>query len=181
MLGRRRNAFATGAGGSSLPTKLGGFRGGGFGLVHPPVAVGIGALEEDRTRFGELVTAQAAVAARSGELAAAFNDMQAQIRTLVHERTRVLAAIAHDLRTYLTRLCAEFIDGAEHRAKAARDLDERTALINDTLFLAARGGALHPARAGRGPRGALGLRRGRPRGNPRRGGRARRSRLRGSA
>src|SRR5262245_34671459 len=37
------------------------------------------------------------------ELARAFNHMKARIRTLVGERTRVLAAIAHDLRTYMTR------------------------------------------------------------------------------
>lgn len=76
--------------------------------------------------------------------------MQAQIRTLVHERTRVLAAIAHDLQTYLTRLClrAEFIDDAEHRAKAARDLDEMTALINDTLFLAGARRRLAPSPSG---------------------------------
>lgn len=74
------------------------------------------------------------------ELATAFNDMKAQIRALVAERTRVLGAIAHDLRTYLTRLRlrAEFIDDADHRARAVRDLDEMTALVNDTLFLADR-------------------------------------------
>jgi len=74
------------------------------------------------------------------ELATAFNDMKAQIRALVAERTRVLAAIAHDLRTYLTRLRlrAEFIDDEQHRARAVRDLDEMTALVNDTLFLADR-------------------------------------------
>jgi signal transduction histidine kinase len=77
------------------------------------------------------------------ELATAFNDMKAQIRALVGERTRVLAAIAHDLRTYLTRLRlrAEFIDDPDHRARAVRDLDEMTALINDTLLLADRDSA----------------------------------------
>lgn len=74
------------------------------------------------------------------ELASAFNDMKAQIRVLIGERTRVLAAIAHDLRTYLTRLRlrAEFIDDPDQQARAVRDLDEMTALINDTLLLADR-------------------------------------------
>lgn len=74
------------------------------------------------------------------ELAMAFNDMKGQIRALVTERTRVLAAIAHDLRTYLTRLRlrAEFINDAGHRDRAVRDLDEMNALINDTLSLADR-------------------------------------------
>lgn len=77
------------------------------------------------------------------DLAIAFNDMKAQIRALLGERTRVLGAIAHDLRTYLTRLRlrAEFIDDAEHRARAVRDLDEMTSLVNDTLFLADRDAA----------------------------------------
>lgn len=84
------------------------------------------------------------------ELAAAFNEMKAQIRILIGERTRVLAAIAHDLRTYLTRLRlrAEFIDDSDHRARAVRDLDEMTGLINDTLLLADRDSAppSHPER-----------------------------------
>lgn len=84
------------------------------------------------------------------ELASAFNEMKAQIRTLIGERTRVLAAIAHDLRTYLTRLRlrAEFIDDADQQARAVRDLDEMTALINDTLLLADRDSAppSHPER-----------------------------------
>jgi signal transduction histidine kinase len=77
------------------------------------------------------------------ELATAFNDMKAQISGLIGERTRVLAAIAHDLRTYLTRLRlrAEFIDDPGHQARAVRDLDEMTALINDTLLLAERASA----------------------------------------
>jgi len=74
------------------------------------------------------------------ELAGTFNDMKAEIRELVSERTRVLAAIAHDLRTYLTRLRlrAEFIDDPDQQSRAVRDLGEMTALINDTLLLADR-------------------------------------------
>lgn len=70
------------------------------------------------------------------ELASAFNDKKAQIRVLIGERTRVLAVIAHDLRTYLTRLRlrAEFIDDPDQQARAVRDIDEMTALINDTLL-----------------------------------------------
>ena len=86
------------------------------------------------------------------ELASAFNDMKAQIRALIGERTRVLAAIAHDLRTYLTRLRlrAEFIDDPDQQARAVRDLDEMAALINDTLLLADRDSAppSHPERVG---------------------------------
>lgn len=84
------------------------------------------------------------------ELASAFNDMKAQIRALIGERTRVLASIAHDLRTYLTRLRlrVEFINDLEHQARAVSDLDEMAALINDTLLLAERDFAppSHPER-----------------------------------
>jgi len=72
------------------------------------------------------------------ELSAAFNTMRGRIVGLVDERTRMLAAIAHDLRTYLTRLTlrAEFIADPEQRTKAARDLTEMTQLLDDTLLFA---------------------------------------------
>lgn len=83
------------------------------------------------------------------ELAQSFNDMKARIRELMAERTRVLAAIAHDMRTYLTRLRlrAEFIDDARHRDGAVRDLDEMAALLDDTLFFAqGEAGTAEPVR-----------------------------------
>jgi signal transduction histidine kinase len=72
------------------------------------------------------------------DLSSSFNEMKGRIRDLMGERTRVLAAIAHDMRTYLTRLRlrAEFIDDPCHRDGAVRDLDEMAALLDDTLFLA---------------------------------------------
>jgi signal transduction histidine kinase len=72
------------------------------------------------------------------DLARAFNDMKGRISGLMAERTRTLAAIAHDMRTYLTRLRlrAEYIDDADHRERAVRDLDEMAALLDDTLLLA---------------------------------------------
>ncbi|MGA0604327.1 ATP-binding protein [Caulobacter sp. KR2-114] len=72
------------------------------------------------------------------DLSAAFNAMKGRIRGLVAERTRVLAAIAHDMRTYLTRLRlrAEFIADEAQRAKAVADLDDMAALLDDTLLFA---------------------------------------------
>ncbi|MFA6124091.1 MAG: ATP-binding protein [Sphingomonas sp.] len=72
------------------------------------------------------------------DLAHAYNDMKARIAELMGERTRILAAIAHDMRTYLTRLRlrADFIDDEEQQQRAIHDLDEMSALLNDTLLLA---------------------------------------------
>lgn len=71
-------------------------------------------------------------------LAQSFNKMKGRIRDLVGERTRMLAAIAHDMRTYLTRLQlrAEFINDPDQRRRAERDLSEMATLLNDTLLLA---------------------------------------------
>jgi two-component system osmolarity sensor histidine kinase EnvZ len=70
-------------------------------------------------------------------LARAFNAMQQDLRRLVDQRTMTLAAIAHDFRTYLTRLRlrAEFIADPTQQAKAVRDIDEMSMLMDDTLLL----------------------------------------------
>lgn len=80
------------------------------------------------------------------DLSAAFNEMKGRIRALVDERTRLLAAVAHDMRTYLTRLRlrAEFIDDAEHRERAVRDLAEMHDLLEDTLLFARQDAAPGP-------------------------------------
>lgn len=73
------------------------------------------------------------------ELARAFNEMKGRIAGLMAERTRMLAAIAHDLRTYLTRLRlrAEFIDDEAQRARAIIDIGEMAMLVDDTMLFAA--------------------------------------------
>lgn len=75
-------------------------------------------------------------------VAEALNDMKARIAVLIEQRTRVLAAIAHDMRTYLTRLRlrAEFIEDPGQRERAASDLHEMSMLLDDTLLLATQGG-----------------------------------------
>ncbi len=67
--------------------------------------------------------------------AAAFNTMAARIRKFVQDRTFMLTAIGHDLRTPITRmkLRAEFIDDDELRRKLLADLDELEAMISATL------------------------------------------------
>jgi signal transduction histidine kinase len=72
------------------------------------------------------------------ELSHAFNGMKHTIRALIGDRTRMLAALAHDFRTYLTRLRlrAEFIGDNDQRSRAIADLDEMNALLDDTLTFA---------------------------------------------
>ena len=68
-------------------------------------------------------------------LASAINDLQFRIRRLVDDRTQMLAAVSHDLRTPLTRLRLriERVPDVEARASIQTDLDEMEAMIDATL------------------------------------------------
>ncbi|YCH23982.1 ATP-binding protein [Pseudomonas sp. D1-3] len=79
----------------------------------------------------------------------AFNAMQAQLQHFIHDRTQMLAAISHDLRTPLTRmrLRGEFIDDPEQQAKLFRDVDEMQAMINSALEFFRDEARLEPATA----------------------------------
>ena len=70
--------------------------------------------------------------------ALAFNCMQERIKRLVEDRTLMLAAISHDLRTVLTRLAlrVEAIDNAEQRAKGLADVAGMEAMLNASMTLA---------------------------------------------
>lgn len=72
------------------------------------------------------------------EAAHAFNQMQLRITRFVDDRTRMLAAISHDLRTMLTRLRlrTEFIDDKEQREKAYADIEEMGRMLRSTLSFA---------------------------------------------
>jgi signal transduction histidine kinase len=67
--------------------------------------------------------------------AAAFNTMAARIRRFVEDRTELLTAIGHDLRTPITRLKlrAEFVEDEEQRGKILADLEELEAMVSATL------------------------------------------------
>ena len=67
--------------------------------------------------------------------AAAFNNMQARLRDYIYERTRILTAVSHDLRTPITRLRlrAELLTDEELKAKLVRDLQEMENMTNATL------------------------------------------------
>ncbi|MET0497529.1 MAG: ATP-binding protein [Steroidobacteraceae bacterium] len=67
----------------------------------------------------------------------AFNTMQDRLHRYLDSRTRVLAAMSHDLRTPLTRLRlrAEALDDGETRERFTADLDEMTLMVNGALGL----------------------------------------------
>jgi signal transduction histidine kinase len=72
------------------------------------------------------------------EAARAFNDMQTRLRRFVQDRTHMLAAISHDLRTPITRmrLRAEFVEDDQQRDKMLADLDEMESMISATMAFA---------------------------------------------
>ena len=83
----------------------------------------------DAPPLPETGPAEVAIAAR------AFNTMAERIRRFVQDRTFMLSAIGHDLRTPITRLKlrAEFLEDDELRNKMLTDLDELEAMVASTL------------------------------------------------
>lgn len=73
----------------------------------------------------------------------AFNVMQERLSRFVRDRTRMVAAISHDLRTPITslRLRAEFIEDADLKRDVVRTLDEMQAMADATLAFARDEGA----------------------------------------
>ncbi|OGA25973.1 MAG: hypothetical protein A3I02_11040 [Betaproteobacteria bacterium RIFCSPLOWO2_02_FULL_67_26] len=67
--------------------------------------------------------------------ARAFNTMQARLAGYIRDRTRVLAAMSHDLKTPVTRLRlrAELLEDPQVRAKFTKDLDEMESMVGATL------------------------------------------------
>jgi len=80
------------------------------------------------------------------QAARAFNDMQIRLRTLIDNRTRLLAAISHDLRTPLTllRLRAETVENHEEREKMLATISEMDSMIGMTLQFARDEGTSEP-------------------------------------
>jgi signal transduction histidine kinase len=66
--------------------------------------------------------------------AAAFNDMQLKLRRYVEERTSMVAAIAHDLRTPLTRMRFRIENAPEEiRDKVAADIEQMDGMVSQAL------------------------------------------------
>ncbi len=68
-------------------------------------------------------------------VAKALNRMRERITTLIDDRTRMLAAISHDLRTPITRmrLRSEFIEDDAQRGRMLRDLDQMRSMLESVL------------------------------------------------
>lgn len=99
-------------------------------------------ISDAAARLGRNVEAPA-LPAISGPLetrraAEAFNDMQARLRRLIENRTLMLAAISHDLRTQLTllRLRAEAGDPDEDRDRLLKAIGEMEEMLTATLSFA---------------------------------------------
>ncbi len=67
--------------------------------------------------------------------AKALNRMRERITALIDDRTKMLAAISHDLRTPITRmrLRAEFIEDEGHRRHMQGDLDQMRSMLKSVL------------------------------------------------
>jgi len=70
-------------------------------------------------------------------VARALNRMHERIARLMSDRTRMLAAISHDLRTPITRLRlrAEFIEDEGNRRRMLIDLDQMRSMLESVLSL----------------------------------------------
>ncbi len=68
-------------------------------------------------------------------VAKALNRMRERITTLIDDRTKMLAAISHDLRTPITRmrLRSEFIEDEAHRSRMLDDLDQMRSMLESVL------------------------------------------------
>jgi signal transduction histidine kinase len=81
------------------------------------------------------------------QVSEALNDMRKRVRTLVDERTHMLVAISHDLRTPLTRLRlrAERLSEEVLRENMLSDIATVNDMLGETLMYLRDGGRSEPA------------------------------------
>ena len=96
------------------------------GLAAAAGRLGRGEAVEDLPEAGTVETR---------ETVRAFNHMRARLDRYVRDRTAMLAAVSHDLRTPITslRLHAEFVEDGETKGKILAALDEMQRMTDDTL------------------------------------------------
>ncbi len=79
--------------------------------------------------------------------AVAFNEMARRIRGYLDERTQMLAAVSHDIRTQLTRLAMrlEYVTDPNQQARARDDVAQMARLLDSVLAFAREDRADEPA------------------------------------
>jgi signal transduction histidine kinase len=101
------------------------------------LAAPIAAFAEAAEQFGRDPTAPHLALAGPSEIgvaAVAFNEMQDRLRRYVEDRTAMVGAVAHDLRTPLTRLRFRVESAPEPvRSKMTNDIEQMDAMIAATL------------------------------------------------
>jgi signal transduction histidine kinase len=115
------------------------------------VTAPLGEIAQAAERLGKDIAAKPLAEIGTVEMrqaASAFNGMQARLRRFVEDRTRMLAAISHDLRTPLTslRLRAEDVENAGERERMLAAIDEMTVMVEATLAFARDEAAAAPRR-----------------------------------
>lgn len=111
----------------------------------------LGVLVAASNRLGRDVNAPPLVETGSREMrqaAQSFNQMQERIQRLLENRTRMLAALSHDLRTPLTllRLRTEGLPESEDRDRMLATLDEADTMVSASLDFARDKTMAEPAR-----------------------------------
>ncbi len=115
------------------------------------VTAPLGLLARAAERLGKDVGAEPLAEVGTAEMrqaSHAFNEMQERLGRLIENRTRMLAAISHDLRTPLTllRLRAEAVENPDNRGKMLATIAEMDAMIAATLAFARDETAAEPRR-----------------------------------
>ncbi len=79
--------------------------------------------------------------------AVAFNEMARRIRAYLDERTQMLAAVSHDIRTQLTRLAMrlEYVTDRNQQARAREDVAQMTRLLDSVLAFSREDRAEEPS------------------------------------
>lgn len=106
------------------------------GLIRPLTRLAAAAERLGREREPTLIAEMSIPEYAS--IARTFNEMQLRLKQFVDERTHMLAAIAHDLRTPLTRLrlFAEYVNDKTQQKQLLSNIAEMEAMISSTLAFA---------------------------------------------
>jgi signal transduction histidine kinase len=113
-------------------------------IVRPLRYVSMAADRLGRERELTLLTRSGAPEADA--IVDSFNEMQQRLKSFVDERTHMMAAISHDLRTPLTRLrlFAEYVGDEQQRRLVLNDIEEMEQMIRASLAFASDESRLEP-------------------------------------